>query len=210
MKKAGILLIALCIFSVFLAFNMDVVVGTSYNIGLLNNRQNIVYLSGILFLAGIMLFGFGVVAKEELISQVFSGGTDQNIKYDSDYLIGNNDFIHNEYGTVTHKSTGLMWQRFSVGQTWDGEACIGKPTKINWNDAIKLTSNFAGYSDWRLPTKDELMTLMSANKNQKVGLYWSSSAYADYSSSAWYVGFLSGLSNYGYKYNNYFFVRLVR
>ena len=65
MKKAGVLLIALGIFSVFLAFNMDVVIGTSYNIGLLNERQNIVYLSGVLFLAGIMLFGFGVVAKEE-------------------------------------------------------------------------------------------------------------------------------------------------
>jgi hypothetical protein len=65
MKKAGVLLIALGIFSLFLAFNMDVVIGTSYNIGLLNERQNIVYLSGVLFLAGIMLFGFGVVAKEE-------------------------------------------------------------------------------------------------------------------------------------------------
>ena len=49
MKKAGILLIALGIFSVFLAFNMDVVIGTSYNIGLLNERQNIVYLSGVFF-----------------------------------------------------------------------------------------------------------------------------------------------------------------
>lgn len=56
MKKAGVLLIALGILSVFLAFNMYVVIGSSYNIGLLNERQNIVYLSGVLFLAGIMLF----------------------------------------------------------------------------------------------------------------------------------------------------------
>jgi len=44
------------------AFN-NVVVGTTYNIGLMNERQNVVYLSGVIFLAGIMLFGFS--AKEE-------------------------------------------------------------------------------------------------------------------------------------------------
>ena len=65
MKKLGILLIALSLLIVFLAFNMDVVVGTTYNIGLLNERQNIVYLSGVLFLSGVMFFGFGFVAKEE-------------------------------------------------------------------------------------------------------------------------------------------------
>ena len=102
-----------------------------------------------------------------------------------------------------------MWQRFSIGQTWDGEACIGNPTNMSWDDAMKLTSDFAGYSDWRLPTKDELMILMSANKNQKVGLYWSSSPYAYVSSYAWFVNFSSGYSNYNYKDNN-LFVRLVR
>ncbi len=65
MKKAGIGLIALGFYCVLFAFNMDVVVGTTYNIGLMNERQNVVYLSGIIFLAGIMLFGFGFSAKEE-------------------------------------------------------------------------------------------------------------------------------------------------
>jgi hypothetical protein len=218
MKKAGVLLITLGIFSAYLAFKMDVVVDRIYNIGLLDERQNIVFLSGILFLAGIILFGFGVVAKEELISQVFSGGTDQNIKsgetdqnikYDSDYFINNDDFIHNEDGTVTHKSTGLMWQRFSIGQTWNGETCVGNPKKMSWDEAMMLKSDFAGYNNWRLPTKDALMTLVSANKNKKGGLYWSSSPSADYSSSAWYIDFDSGLSyqhNRGYDHC----VRLVR
>ncbi len=31
----------------------------------MNERQNVVYLSGIIFLAGIILFGFGFSAKEE-------------------------------------------------------------------------------------------------------------------------------------------------
>ncbi len=65
MKKAGIALIALGFYCVLFAFNMDVVVGTTYNIGLMNERQNVVYLSGIIFLAGIILFGFGFSAKEE-------------------------------------------------------------------------------------------------------------------------------------------------
>ena len=46
---------------------MDVVVGTTYNIGLLNERQSVIYLSGVLFLAGVICFGFGVVTKEELV-----------------------------------------------------------------------------------------------------------------------------------------------
>ena len=70
MKKLGILLIALSLLIVFLAFNMDVVVGTTYNIGLLNERQNIVYLSGVLFLSGVMFFGFGFVAKEIVIGSL--------------------------------------------------------------------------------------------------------------------------------------------
>jgi NADH:ubiquinone oxidoreductase subunit 6 (subunit J) len=65
MKKAGIAFIALGFYCVLFAFNMDVVVGTTYNIGLMNERQNVVYLSGIIFLAGIILFGFGFSAKEE-------------------------------------------------------------------------------------------------------------------------------------------------
>lgn len=65
MKKIGIALIVLGFYCVLFAFNMDVVVGTTYNIGLMNERQNVVYLSGIIFLAGIILFGFGFSAKEE-------------------------------------------------------------------------------------------------------------------------------------------------
>jgi hypothetical protein len=65
MKKAGVVLITLGIFSIFVAFNIDIVIGEIYSIDLLNERQNIVYLSGVLFLAGIIIFGFGIVAKEE-------------------------------------------------------------------------------------------------------------------------------------------------
>jgi hypothetical protein len=65
-KKTGITLISLGIAMIFLAFNMDVIIGATYNIGLLNERQNIIYLSGVLLLSGSMFFGFGFVAKEEV------------------------------------------------------------------------------------------------------------------------------------------------
>lgn len=33
------------------------------------------------------------------------------------------DFIDNQNGTVTQKTTGLIWQRCSIGQTWNGSTC---------------------------------------------------------------------------------------
>ncbi len=286
MKKAGILLIALGFYCVLLAFNMDVVVGKTYNIGLLNERQNIVYLSGILFLSGIMLFGFGFVAKEEtknikafalwtfltpivlpmgikIVADIQEANRQNEIRLQvatkqkeqaaadvkkqeemrlqaAPILKENSDkFVDNKDGTVTFKTTGLMWQRCSFGQTWTGETCSGKATDITWYDAIKLTSNFAGHSDWRLPTRDELITLVFCwNREIKTlgkeeagfictgsvisptinttyfpntnSWFWSSSPFALISSDfAWYVGFNDGNSNASYKDSNSN-VRLVR
>jgi hypothetical protein len=257
MKKAGVLLIALGVFSVFLAFNMDVVIGTSYNIGLLNERQNIVYLSGVLFLAGIMLFGFGVVAKEEsenlktfalwtfltpviflvavkIVTNIQEERVRQQEVIKEQAERARHEFVDNKNGTVTHKSTGLTWQKCSVGQTWAGDTCSGEAMGMSWNDAMKLSNSFAGYNDWRLPTKEELMTLVfcSDEKYELDGsckngigitpptinsvffpntpsLCWSSSPSAYGSSYAWLVNFYYGYSYFNYK-NSSYFVRLVR
>jgi len=161
MKKAGFLLIILGVFSTFIAFNMDVIVGTSYNIGLLNGRQNIVYLSGILFLAGIILFGFGVIAKEEsenLKAFVWWSFSTSIVLFITIKIIL--DIQAERQGTITFKSNELMWQKCSVGQTWKGDTCTGEATKMTWDEAMKLSESFAGYNDWRLPTKEELITLV--------------------------------------------------
>ena len=266
MKKAGVLLIALGIFSVFLAFNMDVVIGTSYNIGLLNERQNIVYLSGVFFLAGIILFGFGVVAKEEsenlktfalwtfltpviflvaikIVTNIQEEQVRQEARAERARQVEEerraekkrqDEFVDNKNGTVTHKSTGLTWQKCSVGQTWTGDTCSGEAKRMSWNDAMKLSNSFAGYNDWRLPTKEELTTLVFCsdgkhNTNYSCenityvtrptinsvyfpntqSFYWSSSPDANDSSSAWDVDFYNGYSGDLSKDDN-FFVRLVR
>jgi hypothetical protein len=142
------------------------------------------------------------------------------------------EFVDNKNGTVTFKTTGLTWQKCSVGQTWTGDTCSGEATSMNWNDAMKLSNSFAGYNDWRLPTKEELMTLvfcsdgkhntdfscknaLDVNRptiittyfpNTQSGRYWSSSPYSSY---AWSVYFYYGYS-YSYSKDGDYFVRLVR
>jgi hypothetical protein len=285
MKKAGVLLICLNIFSLFLVFNIDVVVGNSYNIGLLSERQNIVYLSSTLFLAGIMLFRFGTITKEEsenlkqfslwtiltliisvvIIDIVLDIQTEQakktilkiheaeqkaesvlalktEIAVQSKRKIleeNNKNFIDNKNGTITFKPNGLMWQKCSVGQIWTGEGCDGEAERIDWNTAVKLSDNFSGYHDWRLPTKDELMTLVFCSDNNydsndgsctsmtditkptinltyfsntESGSYWSASPVPSNHgeiSYVWVVYFGNGFSYMNRKNGNYF-VRLVR
>ncbi|MCW5211553.1 DUF1566 domain-containing protein [Desulfobulbus sp. TB] len=145
-------------------------------------------------------------------------------------------YLNNRDGTITDTETGLMWKRCSEGLS--GPYCEqGKAKKYTWDDAIKRFKKvqYAGYADWRLPTIDELKTLVYCSNgikdkndgrcnndserptinqqdfpNTKTLFYWSGSPYAyHYSSSAWYVSFFSGhsdASGCGYNYA----VRLVR
>ncbi|MBI3353871.1 MAG: DUF1566 domain-containing protein [Nitrospirae bacterium] len=58
--------------------------------------------------------------------------------------------------TVTDKEAGLMWTR---------DANIAEKC-MNWYDALKFIKQlnkqkYAGYNDWRLPTKEELQTLVA-------------------------------------------------
>jgi len=73
------------------------------------------------------------------------------------------------------------------------------------------------YSDWRLPTIDELLTIVDYTRYEPASkiedtspdYYWSSTSYKNYSSSAWIVHFSNGyVNNYTKNYNN--FVRCVR
>ncbi|MGA2403118.1 MAG: DUF1566 domain-containing protein, partial [Syntrophobacteraceae bacterium] len=73
-------------------------------------------------------------------------------------------FILEKDNVVLDVQTGLMWQR---GASAD---------RIVWKDGFvyidKLnTENFAGYNDWRYPTKDELATIIVAEENRTTGLY---------------------------------------
>ena len=132
------------------------------------------------------------------------------------------DFTDNKDGTVTHQATCLMWQRCSVGQTWNGRTCSGSASTYAFDAAQRLTSPLAGYNDWRIPTASELARLVDYTKaypgptinttlfpNTPRNAFWSSSPYVGDSGSAWGVDFSYG-DVYSDSRNGAFPVRLVR
>ena len=82
----------------------------------------------------------------------------------------------------------------------------------DWNSAIEMCENstLAGFNDWRLPTKNELLTLY-ANKdyigNFKNATYWSSTS--EDINNAYHLDFSNGLPHDHGKHN-YYYVRCVR
>lgn len=62
--------------------------------------------------------------------------------------------------TYTDPTTGLMWQRCAMGQQWQEGRCIGEAKRYPWQQAHPIHSDLAGYTDWRLPTKEELATII--------------------------------------------------
>jgi len=142
-------------------------------------------------------------------------------------------------GTLTDLITGLQWQRISVGQRWVNRECVGEAEKYKWDEAFEIaqSNSFAGYQDWRLPTKEELHGLVYSSSglpniwlkidekcegdyqqptiveqafpNTYPSVVWSSSQDIIYSISAWGINFYNGYThNYNLNYN--FHVRLVR
>lgn len=124
------------------------------------------------------------------------------------------DFTVHGDGTVTHNPTGLMWMQCSLGQSWDDNSCTGSPITLNWQNALQAAEghSFGGYSDWRLPNKNELASILELRcwhpsingaifPNMQWGWFWSSSPHAYYSNYAWYVHFGSGAVGHNFKYN---------
>jgi hypothetical protein len=135
------------------------------------------------------------------------------------------DFSLHSDGTVTHHRTSLIWMRCSLGQIWDGSTCTSNASTYKWENALLVAQNevFAGQSDWRLPNKNELASLVEqrcANPainrmvfpNTSAAGFWSSSPGAFTSDGAWGVVFSDGGVFDFSKGNirNNFQVRLVR
>ena len=99
-----------------------------------------------------------------------------------------NTYEDNEDGTITDYATGLMWQQ------------TGSEYRMGFNEAVRYIyklnqERFAGYNDWRLPTVEELFSLLEPEYNPNAfdwnSWCWSSDKRS--SNSAWYVR----LENYG-------------
>ena len=128
--------------------------------------------------------------------------------------------MDNGDGTVTDKNTELTWMQCSVGQTWDGSTCSGTATTHQWDQATALATDYAGHSDWRLPTLQELQSIVdyttwypAIDTTSFPGTlpsgYWSSSLQASNLSIVWVTSFHSGYDLGHDKLGN-LYVRLLR
>ncbi len=127
--------------------------------------------------------------------------TTQKGKWNPLIYRGKRSYSKNTTNTVKDNYTGLIWQREDDG------------VKRNWEDAKRYCSNLLldGYSDWRLPTIEELYYLGDMTKvkpaidtnyfSVKNHCYWSSTTYKNDSSNAWYINFKGGNNGWFYKVN---------
>ena len=150
----------------------------------------------------------------------------QALAQDGSYNMNPLSYTDNLDGTTTDNNTGLMWQKQDDGNTYNWYQASGT------YDAVYNASSFknvcgelrtAGYADWRLPTKLELMgivdygryypsldtTYFPAPTNYQ---FWSSTSDVSNSNQAWAVEFSGGGLNPGCdKFNGYTsYVRCVR
>jgi hypothetical protein len=126
----------------------------------------------------------------------------------------------------------LMWKLCSEGSQWTGSTCDKPATPMTGTAALAQGNwgSFAGYSDWRLPTKKELQGLLQLSINLSAApsllpvqfdrdavaskpLYWSSTRGSD-PSWAWQVDFSVGLDPGGVELgplaDDFAYIRLVR
>ena len=68
-----------------------------------------------------------------------------------------NHFVDNNDGTVTDKATGLMWQKSGSASSLDNRSAKEYIKRLN-------RQRFSGYSDWRMPTVQELASLLNKSR----------------------------------------------
>ncbi len=140
---------------------------------------------------------------------------------------------------VVYKAKAVQKQRTSSGKTWkDRDTGLIWQVKIdtnkqylNWNDAKNYCSRLTldGYSNWKLPNRKELHSILTKNSypnsksysgktyikkpllnsmTMRYQWFWSATEYNNNSSEAWGVDFNAGYDYYDSKSDDYY-VRCV-
>jgi hypothetical protein len=134
-------------------------------------------------------------------------------------------FKPDEAGSVTDRRTGVIWMRCALGQKWTGADCTGTPLTFPWAgafdaaDALNRRGGYGGHADWRVPTLDELASLVEHRcydpalnleifPSSPVTGYWSASPHASHN-HAMLIHFKYGGQYMGNK-NQDWALRLVR
>jgi Protein of unknown function (DUF1566)/Viral BACON domain len=118
-------------------------------------------------------------------------------------------YTNNGNGTVTDEATGLMWQQET-------------PKVMTWEQALAycVGLNLGSYTDWRLPTIKELISLVDLSRynpainttyfsNAVSSFYWSSTTNDSNTLNAWGMPFYLGYGDIDNKSLSYY-VRAVR
>ncbi len=147
-------------------------------------------------------------------------------------------FVDNHDGTITDNQTGLLWEKLL-----DDGSIHDKDTSYTWGNASSSKMGslniayFAGHNDWRLPTIQELESIVefgTANPAIDIafhgtscgagctditsascactqsGYYWSATSRTGFPSVAWYVDFFNGIVFYNTKTSTDYYARAVR
>ena len=125
-------------------------------------------------------------------------------------------YTDNGNGTITDNVTGLMWEKLSLdGSTHDVNNTYSWSAALTTKIAALNSGNFAGHSDWRVPNRLELDSLVDAGRNSppidpvfntigppgctvlacsftQTNGYWTSTSYKADPTKAWFVYFNTG------------------
>ena len=160
------------------------------------------------------------------------------------YVANASDGFYDKTECVQDNNTGLVWEgkpttdTRAATLTYTNYDDVGSAQKYNGSTYANPTqteidastnsmgyknavnaSALCGYTDWRLPTKEELQGIVASSgspridttwfPNMQVSFYWSSSPYVGYSNFAWGIDFYNGSVNVNYRSSGSL-VRLVR